>query len=338
MASSAADALPATSVDIEGMASALGTPEAAADESTRGSAYTPATLAAGRLVHVHSAGGYFLCSYSATWTAATPNQGTRGAFTAFTPVAKPSFWWASPGGGRAIPANDRSGDASVIYAGQPSFSLVAAASKGAMLYMLGNLLGSPVLVAYRTDRGVAQFVTSFWLTSSVVTWNKGLLIQGTDAYVVGSGADGKLYLRKSTLDGTGVQYLGAKGWVNDEAAMTPLATTTGLAFSTSGVASLALHDGIWFIAVTTIENGAVTARFGRTRHPLRAWEAMPDTVALGADPLATLHFQTALHPNNDHPAIAAADAATALPYAYSTADATSLRTRWGLLPVPRRRV
>lgn len=353
MSTTSAAVLPATSVDTARLSILTATyTGAVTDEPGRGSAYTPSQIAAGQLVHAHpTRGNMFLVAFSRIWTGATANASTPGAFTAKTAVDRPYFGWVNTDSGGIVLATDRGGTPGVLYStGIATPVLVGGASNGGMVYFLVTLGGIPALLSYRTDYGVVEFCGSSWVVNSVpiyndipneeVVWNKGIHAHGAYLYFVGEQASSHtLFMcKKGLMRGGGTLYLGAKGWSPYPNDLSPLTDPSGTVLTSTGLVSLATFQDVWFMSVVKKPAADAMGTFLRARHPLSGWRTIAaDAVNLGAvSPVATsgVFFQQGVNTNRAHNKLVSTDLA-GIPYCHTSEAATSLRTAWDIMTVPR---
>jgi len=323
------------------------------DEPGRGVAYTPATLAAGKLVHCHcTSDNVFLCAYSLIWNAATADPLIPGAFTAKTALARSIFWWVGTDSGKSVPAVDRAGTPGYLYS-NASPALVDGTSNGGMVYYLVIINLVPALLSYSVDKGTVDFVASNWVVNSVpldvngtpleqVIWNKGVHSYGAHLFVVGERpSDHALYMCKKNLLSGWTYYLGSKGWSSDPATLSPLLDNNGAVLTSLGPVSVSTFQDTWYLSATAKPAANTIASFYRARHPLLGWTKMTQTVDLGtvtAAASAGVFFQQAVAASAALVGLADLDTVVGIPYTYTIESATALRTYWNALPVPRIRV
>lgn len=341
MGTSEIEPLPTTTVDLDRLAAATTTPTASTDEAGRGSAYDPAILAAGRLVHVHPVrDSAYLVAFDGVWKSATLSTVTPGTVTAKTDEPHAMFYWLGPDS-KTTPVCDRNGPPGLMY-GRADTRLLGGASHGVMAYYLATVDGAPVLLAYRVGKGVVSFVSSRWVLPSVpydeadapqpwVSWNKGIAVNGGNLYLIGEQPDHTLYLCKHQLYGSmGIFYLGERGWYDRPSALRPLSTSDLLAPMTApGRVTLAYAAETWLLGVGL----ASSTLFFRARHPRERW------VALEIAPAATpMYFQPGVVMSAAYDGGLDADQIARVPYSYTVETPTALRTSWAALAVPRQRL
>ena len=352
--------VPATSVDLERVSIITSTPSnAATDEAGRGSIYTSATHAAGRLFHVHRAEDAFLCSYATQWTAATPAANAPGQWSAKTVRARPTFWWANPAAaGSVVGALSRAAAArgDIYPQGAVDLRINSAGSQRDMLVYLGWHKSGAFLAQYHVAKGYTQFLGTNWCAPILnaaearVEWDRGVYVLDGHAFVVGATSGGQLYLMKrrvgrqvsvAVAHGWGQLYLGERGWMIEPEDATPMTDDWGTPILSSGAVSLAHYRDVWLMSTVVQSGGNWIANFYRSSHPLRGWTKLtPITpVVFGPNTLNPLllgaHFQTALTANPAY--IAASPRAEdrgGVPYTYTTETSVELRTQWGVLTVP----
>lgn len=343
--SSEVAALPATSPDVERLGVVSSSPLSINDEPGRGSIFSPAGLAAGRLVHAHQvAPGKFLLLFSDSWTSATLDPAVPGSYSAKTAVARPSAYWVDTAVGSAVPATERGATPGQLYPQAP-VTLVAASSFGSILYALVILDGSPAVLFYRVRTGVLEYLGNTWLPAATptaaetVTWNKGILLSGNYAYVVGEQPTSHaLYLSKYALS-TAKQaplYLGARGWTPRPAELTPLRSASNTALTSLGPVSLARHMDDWYLSTTAKPATETIASFHRARNPFSGFRRLAKTLSLGTGPATGAFFVQAVHANPRHASLLdRPDVIAGFPVTYATETASALRTAWDVLPIPR---
>lgn len=344
--------VPDTAVDTSGLSIVTSTPAAISDEDGRGAIYSPAVLAAGRLVHTHAVEAHqFLAIFSDTWINATANQSVPGTFSAKTALNRPVAFWVNSRAGGRTPAMDQGGEPSHLFP-RRTISLVAATSMGPMLYLLVIVDGkNPALLNYRTAPGVLAFISAQWLPGAIVddatdpvVWDKGIFQSGAYLYFVGAAANDRLCMAKYPLSAPRSKplYLGAKGWTPNPSEIVPLATRTGAPLTSIGPVSLARYQSEWYLSATARPATETTASFYRAAHPSSGWAPLPGTVTLGTDAAAVstgVFFQDSVEANPRHQVLAGnAEAVAGLPYVHTVQADTAMRTAWGILPVPRQRM
>lgn len=342
-------ALPSTSPDITRLGLVTATPQAITDEDVRGAIYDPATLAAGRLVHVQPTGSEsrFLVVYSDIWNEATPNQTVPGTFSAKTALALPMAYWVHSESGDRVPAIDRGGAAGQLYP-RATLKLVGGSDNARMMYLLALSGTNPAMLAYRVTAGALDYVSSSWIQSvqigtdaaNPVVWNKGIHTSGRYVYHVGSQPNGALHMRRAMIGNhrPWAWFRGDKGWMAQPSEMSPMRTIEGAVMTSVGPVSIARYHGEWYLSTTALVNTEYIVSFWRAANPFTGWHKLPKTVTLGtlANAATTTAYFQSLHPNPEHPSMVGQTAG--IPFCYNVESSTALRTAWDVLPVPGNRL
>lgn len=330
----------ASSVDAPGLSAATST-RGYEESSQKGSAYNPASLAAGVPVWFHPMrDGRFRAVWRTRWTAATPGSAPQ-RYTAHT--ADNTSTWSTVEAATGI-----SDPPAAIPSGQSSPGLVVAgASRSGFLWLLRDtgllqwFRESPAGLALHYEErlhvGVHRLAptTTSMTTVGADEW-LGVEVDMTAVRVYYAVA-GELYSMEKPWGRVGDTtadwlFAGADGPSRYAGSAAPLGV------SSAGPVSVARLRGRRWLTTVEVSSGAYTGRAWSSRGPHDPWAASPLSVPLGGSPGwcgAGIRLQPHLQVNAA--AVAALPANAAVPYAWSVAHTGSgeswVQTSWGLLVV-----
>ena len=253
--------------------------------------------------------------FSHRWYDATPDPATLGRYTAHTEDPSPC-WVRIHSSGVPVPIGG-----SYTIPGTAGTTLVGACTRMTYLYVLSTTVGGAALITHlRWNPGREMLVPAAQETLAPVTvgdqeiaFTRGIYIDGAYVVLLGSGAEGEIYLARKSwgkigawkpsdptswdlsaqIDAIDWGYRTDTGWSPDPAPAPPLRV------STAGPVSVSRTGRILYYAVVEAEGAQRTGRIWSSTDTSPVWLDTGITADLGTAGSSylggTLQLQSQLH-------------------------------------------